>query len=340
VAQRSAVALALADAVRTALERHVPASALRERAREVRSTFLARPSPYVQRYAITSEGLEGDEFVVTLEADVAEAKVLTQLRAMGLPVHELPARPRVLVAALAGEGSTAAAQAVRRTLEAQGFWVRTFPGDPAAQVDEGAAAAWGRDLGCHVTFAVAAERVGEGEGPGQEATLGEVAAGPPGVRAAVLARGWAVDTHTGRLLGQAEVQAPAWSGDAVAAAAVAAGRAGGRLGNGLLAALEQSGWAPGAESRSLDLEVRGIPGPAEVEALQRALPALTEVRAVELRSLGFRTAVWRIVAADTGLGWDAVVSSVHLPRGRLAWLGSELPADGGPEVVRAEWAGP
>jgi hypothetical protein len=332
VAQRSAVALALADAVRTVVERHASASAVAARARDVRNTFFAGPASYVQRYAITSEGLEGQEFVVTLEADVDEAKVLADLRTLGIPVRQLAARPRVLVAALGGEASAAVVRAVRRTLEAQGFVTRDLPGAPPESADAGVAAAWGRTQGCHVTFAVSAERVGAGEGSDVPASTG--------ARAEVLARGWAVETRAGRLLGQAEGQASAWAGEPAAAAAVAAGRAGIRLGNGLVAALEQSDWGPGEETRSVDLEVQGIPGPAEVEALQRALPTLTEVRGAALRSVGFRRAVWRIAAADTGLGWEAVVSALRLPKGRIAWLGSELAGDGAPEVVRAEWLGP
>jgi len=340
VAQRTAVALALADAVRMAVERHAPASALEARSRDVHKTFLTRPSPYVRRYGITSEGLEGSDFVVTLAADVAEEKVLADLRAMGLPVMQLAARPRVLVVALGGDDSTVAVQAVRRTLDAQGFVVRAYPGEPPAQVDEGVVAAWGRDLGCHVAFAVTAgpvsgEEQGEGQGPGEgDGVLNE------GVKAAVRATGWAVDTHTGVLLGQAEGRALGWGEDAVAAAAVAARRAGGRLGNGLVAALEQSHWTPGDQVRSVMLEVVHIPGPAEVEALQRALPELTEVRSVALRAVGYHTATWLIAAVDSGQSWEAVVASVRLPRGRLAWVGGGLPAPGDPEVVKTEWTGP
>ena len=112
------------------------------------------------------------------------------------------------------------------------------------------------------------------------------------------------------------------------------------MGNGLVAALEQSHWTPGDQVRFVMLEVLHIPGPAEVEAVQRSLPELTEVRSAELSAVGYHTATWRIGVVDSGLSWDAVVASVRLPRGRLAWVGGGLPAPGDPEVIKAEWTGP
>jgi len=338
VAQRAALAVALARAVELVLERHVPASELQTRAREVKAAFLARPSPYIQRYSISSEGPEGDGFTVSLEAEVAQEKLLGELRAMGFSVHLLAARPRILVAALGGGEATAVAQGLRRILDAQGYVARTFPGAAAETVDEAAAAGWARDLGCHVAFAVFAAPEEEAPAPeGGAAGPAPVEAPPPRVRAADRARGWVVDARRATLLGQAEVVAVGEGADPVAASGRAATRAGERLASALLAQLEQSGWELGATEEVIELAVRGLTGPAVLELIQKALPSVTEVRSAELAEVGHRSAVWRLTVRDGGLGPGALVVALRLGRGRLSWVETIPAAPGHPLVVHAEW---
>lgn len=340
VAQRAALALALARAVEAVLERHVAAVELRARAADVRGTFLARPSPYIQRYAIASEGTEGGDFVVNVEAEVAADRVLTELRARGFQVHQLAARPRLVVAPLGGPASTAVALGLRRVLDAQGYVVRALPEAPSDEAaGEAQAAGWARDLGGHVALVVTAAGLedepaalppaGAPEGPGLPAE------GP--VRSGIRARGWLVDARRETLLGRSEAEAWAEAPDGVAATARAAQRAGERLGALLLNELEQSGWNLGDHLQVLHLEVEGLLGAAILEAIGRALPAVAEVRSAALKEVGYRSAVWRVEALDAGLGPEALLGALRLPRGRLAWLaGSDLP-DGSVRTVRAEW---
>ncbi|MEW6489408.1 MAG: hypothetical protein AB1578_16015 [Thermodesulfobacteriota bacterium] len=340
VAQRSALAVALARAVEAVLERHVSPAELRTRANDVRGTFLARPSPYIQRYSISSEGTERGDFVVRVEAEVAAERVLTELRAKGFRVHQLTARPRLLVAPLGGPGATAIAVGLRRVLEAQGYVVRALPEAPSEEAaGEAQAARWARDLGCHVALLVTAA------GPEDEPRRlpPEDAEGGPGTerdgpaRSGIRAQGWIVDSRREGLLGQSEATAWGEGPDAVAATAQAARRAGERLGAVLLDQLEQSGWNLGDDRQVLDLVVEGLPGAALVEAIGRALPAVTEVRAASLKEVGYRSAVWRVDALDAGLGPEALLGALRLPRGRLAWLATSDLSDGSVRTVRAEW---
>jgi hypothetical protein len=339
VAQRSALALALARAVEAALERHVASVELRSRAADVRGTFLARPSPYIQRYSITSEGIEADELVVRVEAEVAAERVLAELRAKGFRVHQLGARPRLLVAPVGGPGATAVAEGLRRVLDVQGYVVRALPETPSDEAaGEAQAASWARNLGCHVALVVTAGTEDElrsappatpRDAPGLEAV------GP--ARSGIRAQGWLVDSRREVVLGRGEAAARAEAPDAVAATARAARRAGERLGALLLNQLEQSGWNVGDERQVFDLAVEGLPGAALVEAIGRALPAVTEVRSAALKEVGYRSAVWRVDAVDAGLGPEALLGALRLPRGWLAWLATSDQPDGSARTVRAQW---
>lgn len=336
MAQRSALAVALARAVEAALERHVASAELRARAADVRGTFLARPSPYIQRYSITSEGIEADELVVRVEAEVAAERVLAELRAKGFRVHQLGARPRLLVAPVGGPGATAVAEGLRRVLDVQGYVVRALPETPSAEAaGEAQAASWARNLGCHVALVVTAGTEDELRSAPPRDAPGLEAVGP--ARSEIRAQGWLVDSRREALLGRSEAAARAEAPDAVAATARAARRAGERLGALLLNQLEQSGWNLGDERQVLDLAVEGIPGAALVEAIGRALPAVTEVRSVALKEVGYRSAVWRVEAVDGGLGPEALLGALRLPRGRLAWLATADHPDGSVRTVRAEW---
>lgn len=333
-AQHSALTVALTRAVQAVLERHVAAPELRSRAAEMRREFLDRPLPYIQRYAVSHEGFDGEDLVVDLEAEVARDSVLARLRAMGVPVHVLSARPRILVAALGGPGATAAAQGLRRVLDAQGYTTRSFPGSPSGGTADAAdAARWARDLGCHLTFVVLS-----GSGEAESASGGGTPADAEArYRASASAQGWIVESRREDLLARGKAAGRAEAGDPVAAAARAAGRAGERLASGLLDQLEQSGWGLGERVELVDLVVEGIPGASVLEAIGRALPSVTEVRSASLREVGRGVAVWRLEALDAGLGPEALVGALRLPRGRLGWLETAPGTEGQPGLLRAAW---
>ncbi|MFU8857124.1 MAG: hypothetical protein ACNA8S_08970 [Deferrisomatales bacterium] len=317
MAQRAALAAALSRAVGSVLERHVSPQDLRSRAPELRSTFLARPLPYIQRYSIVLEDVEGDELVMSVEAEIDRDSVLARLRALGVLVHVLPARPRVAVVPLGGSAAEGGARALRRVLEAQGYVTRSLPADFSQAPDQSAAARWARDLGCHVAFVLFPQAGGR--------------------EASVALEGWIVEARRGDLLARGEAAAGAEAEDPVEAAARAARRAGERLAASLLARLEQSGWSLGEEVERFDLAVEGLRAPSLVEAIGRSLPLVAEVREATLREVRYGSAVWRLEARDAGLGPEALLGALRLPQGRLVWR-ETLPGDeGGVGVVRAEW---
>jgi hypothetical protein len=347
VARRRALGLALSRAVETVVARHVPAAEVAERRRDLRSIFFSQPSPFVQRYGITSEGYSGEDLVLSLDADVSQQKILGELRARGFTARVLPARPRVLVAALGGPEAAEAAREVRRRLEAEGTPARVLPEGERFGVDEAQLAAWALELGCHVAFGVTVvpppEESEPAEAPAPAEPAGDIWGPAPAPRVAerALAQGWVVDARTRAVLGRAEAAAEGEGIDAEAARGRAYSRVGEHLAYALLAELEQSGWVPGEVARTVDLEVEGLPGPDAVEAIQRALPLVADVRRAELREIGHRSATWRVDALSTGVGWDALLDAVRLPRGRLMLAGGDwVGAEGVPERVRALWVEP
>ena len=338
--RQAALGAALRRAVQVVLERHVPAEELRRRAREVDAAFLSRASNHVVRWAISSETQVSGSLRISTEVDVDREKLLEQVRDLGFTVLQLVTAPRILVLPAGAAEVTSAGRALRGVLESEGFRTRVFPVDPGIAGNEASVSEWARGLGCHVVFVV---RVGEmaASPPDlpQDEGLGLGWLGPDDrVRVGVTGRGWVVDARGERTLGRTEAVAEGEGSGPVDAAAAAATRAGRELAYPMLALLEQSGWTPGVEARALAVQVEGLVEPALVEELGAELAVVTEVRRVELRELGYRSAVWRVEAVDSGLAWDTILASIRLRRGRLAWRGGGLAlGDGTPEVVRMEW---
>jgi hypothetical protein len=336
-ARQEALARALAEAVAIALRRHVPSVAREERRDLLSATFLRRPTAFLLRYSVLFEEADNTVVRVRIEAEVAWEKLLAELRSREVPVSVLDARPRLLLVGLGDGESLLAVEAVSRVLEGQGFRTRTLPGDAESQADATVAAAWARDLGCHLAVGITTGRVESGA-----EEQGRGSAAPPGEgtdsRVITVAAGWIVDARSATEIGRVEARGWGRAETPEQALAQASTRAGRSLGHLLLAAIEQSGWRPGEIVREVDLRVEGIPDPLLLEEIQQEVRSAPEVVRADLRDVGPRTATWRVAAYDSGLAWDAVVGAFRLPRGRLERTGQSLPLDGDLPTIRAVWS--
>ena len=150
-----------------------------------------------------------------------------------------------------------------------------------------------------------------------------------------------IDARAQTTVGTAQTLAEVIGDGVVEAAAAASSKAGRDLAYPLLAVLEQSGWAPGAELRALRIQVDGLVEPALVEEIGAELAAVAEVEKAGLWEVGYRSAIWQVEAVDSGLRWDTILGSIRLQRGRLVWRGGGLSASADrPRVVQAAWVEP
>ncbi len=350
-AREAAVTAALARAVGIVVARHVPGAGLDAPHPELEKQFLSNPLANVLRYAVVDEDVDRGRVRVTVEAEVDRQGLLARVREAGYAVVRLGARPRVLVYGSARQVPEGI-EALRAVLDAEGFTTRGLAGEVEGPGDAAELAAAARDSGCHVAVAVNVrsrepQRVPSGPAaPGESTELAGSAAwaAPTPSRVfevSVDVEGWLVEGRNAEVLGQAVASATEVGAEPVVLTARAAARAGREVAYRLLAQLEQSGWSPGDRVEAFDLRLSGLDAPPLVETIQGGLAGVTEVREVSLRELGYRSAVWRIVVADAGLGWEALLEAVRAPGGHLA-LERVLEADGPPWVttVQAVWASP
>ncbi|NOY45392.1 MAG: hypothetical protein GXP50_08075, partial [Deltaproteobacteria bacterium] len=119
--------------------------------------------------------------------------------------------------------------------------------------------------------------------------------------------------------------------DGVEAEARAAVRLGRRLGQDLLAGLEQSGWTLPPADREVRFRVRGIPAPRGLEAAEAALGGLAEVAGIRLAEVSWREGVWVARVRPSGIPWEAVMAWASVGSGRLRV------ETAGPDEVTCRW---
>ncbi|GAB4255857.1 MAG: hypothetical protein Kow0092_01370 [Deferrisomatales bacterium] len=332
-ARRRALEDALSRAVSAVVERYVPAAELRARRDELAGSLLRPPRSFVLRYGIVRQLMGPEEVRVVADVEVDRARLLSALEAHRVAVVRLGARPRLLIVPTGGDLASRAAKALGEILEEEGFRSVRRAIEGEADVQDAALAAWAWGEGCHLALAVAAEAAADPEAPDPgEGAVGGPA--PSAVRATV--RGRLIDARSGWVVGQRQVVVAV---EADEGGEPAAGEeAGRRLAAPVLADLEQSGWSLEGPVAQVDLRVEGVPDPAALEAVGRELRALTEVRRVALREVGYRSALWRLEVIESGFGWDALLAATRLEGAALEIRGeSGLDGSSDVPVVQAAW---
>jgi len=195
----------------------------------------------------------------------------------------------------------------------------------------------GRTLGCHVVFFVSGEARSEAPEPwdphDRAATPAESSgmSGPGFARATASGEGAVLDALTGAFLARVEARAEGAGLDGVEAEARAAVRLGRRLGQELLAGLEQSGWTLPPAEGEVRIRVQGIPAPRGLEAAEAALGGLAEVAGIRLAEVAWREGVWVARVRPSGIPWDAVLAWASVGSGRLRVETAE------PDEVTCRW---
>ena len=96
VARDKAIDDALRKAVEQAVGTVVSSDTLTERYKLIHDKVIAQTAGYIRRYSVLSENNEGTLYRVKIRAEVAQANLMDDLRALGL-LHELVEKPKVMV---------------------------------------------------------------------------------------------------------------------------------------------------------------------------------------------------------------------------------------------------
>ncbi len=322
--------------LREARKRGVEAVVFRHVAEVERRRALAAlgsPSRYVLRLAVVSERIEAGQRKADVEVEVDRDRILGLLARAGFGVRRLEVRPRILVAARSGPTAAPLLQALADTLGREGWGFRVAAGAESPD----AALGLGRTLGCHVVFFVSGEARVEASVPWdpheRAATPAESSGmtGPGVARATAVGQGAVLDALTGAFLARVEAQAQGAGLDGVEAEARAAVRLGRRLGQELLAGLEQSGWTLPPAEREVRIRVQGIPTPQGLETAEAGLGGLAEVAEIRLAEVAWHEGVWVARVRPSGIPWGAVLAWASIGSGRLRVEAT------GPDEVACRW---
>jgi len=342
----AALQTALSNAIKLIAARHLSAEERKSRDRELNSFFYSQQSKYVVRYSVVSEVFElgGDEAgekagEIEIEAEVDKDKLLAAFIDRGFHVRQMSADPRIAIMPTQGASATPAARGLKDELEKRGFRARIIPVEKGLSENEASAIAG--DLGCHIALFISVEEKSTKKQAPQHPSDIEFSEKTPIMveKRSVAVTAQVVDASDESMLGEFGDEASGQGPDRMAAFANAASYAGKKLAEPLIALLEQWEWSPGQYTAENLISIKGLTSPQALEELQKELLAITEVQTAELKQIGYQSAVWAVTSIDSGISWDALLSTVKLSKGRLlavyAPLSEEQPS--AEPIVNAMW---
>ncbi len=119
--RRKVLASALTETLKTIIARHLPAKERSPRRREL-SAIYKNTSKYISRYTIEAEGQHRERYRLSVVAEVDHRRLLSKLEELGFAPRRVGAKPRVLTASYADEGSQALAAIVTGRFQEEGFF--------------------------------------------------------------------------------------------------------------------------------------------------------------------------------------------------------------------------
>ncbi|PLX40092.1 MAG: hypothetical protein C0609_12550 [Deltaproteobacteria bacterium] len=131
-ARSKAIQGVLSEAVSTVVHRHVDAAVYSSRRREIARAFFANPNRYISRFVVLSEEARRGRLKLSVEAEVDDLRVQSELERMGVAFSALYANPRLCLFTMDGARSSAASERVVKRFRQEGFRVLTgsSPVDP------------------------------------------------------------------------------------------------------------------------------------------------------------------------------------------------------------------
>jgi len=131
-ARSKAIKGALSEAVSTVVKRHVDASSFASRRREISRAFFANPNSYISRFVVPYEEVRRGRLKLSIEAEVDDLRVQSELERMGFAISKLHAFPRLSLYKMDGVRSSSAFERVAERFRQEGFkvYAEAAPVDP------------------------------------------------------------------------------------------------------------------------------------------------------------------------------------------------------------------